>query len=762
MRRSIPLLLCGALVSTALMGIGYSSASAASDRVPGDPLIGSGSVNRSVLTATQLAASAPPSASVTNDAFALPPGAATPSHSFEGTLTLNGVAAAGSFSTVKDPYGYASIDALKHLPPFSVQLVQNGSHLVPVVRGLQYTGSAYWNLAVGAGRSWTETGDGGQTRAALPFALIERNANCVHNGVLTFLFTDTTVSKARYQVVSETCEYFQFDMWGQVGTTYTPGGVTGADGIRAAYAAEVADRLPTKPISALASDYPSAGVDLSAFGGGITASALSTYGFVYEGVNYVGTCPTRQGPYPFCGQLLLPSYSTAKSAFGGMALMRLAQKYGPDVADELVKDHVSEASGLSAWNKVTIDHTLDMATGNYTSAGYEEDEAGSTMLAFFNAESYADKMSTALSFPHNAAPGGIWTYHTSDTFLATQAMDDVLKDHAGPGSEIFTMLRDEVLVPAKVGPDALTTLRTGNSPSGAAFGGYGMFWTQDDIAKVAKLLAADDGIADGDQLLHPGLLDAAMQRDPSDRGVNTTGSVPFHYNTAFWARDFSSADDAEFTTPFSVPFMSGFGGITVALMPNGSSYYVFSDNNEFAWSSAVVQSNKLAPMATGEGGDDTCSATELLGNGGFETGSPPPWSASPTVIDNRTSLQPPRSGSWKAWLNGFGWANTDALSQTVTIPTGCTDATLKFWLRVDSAENLANVYDTLSLTATPADGSASTLAQWSNLDEAGYALESFPLGAYAGQTVTLTFTGAEDYSLQTSFVIDDASLPQAG
>ena len=47
--------------------------------------------------------------------------------------------------------------------------------------------------------------------------------------------------------------------------------------------------------------------------------------------------------------------------------------------------------------------------------------------------------------------------------------------------------------------------------------------------------------------------------------------------------------------------MSGYGGITVALMPNGSSYYYFSDNNEFAWSATVKESNKLAPMAGGGG-----------------------------------------------------------------------------------------------------------------------------------------------------------------
>ncbi|MFF2494884.1 hypothetical protein [Agromyces sp. NPDC058064] len=714
-----------------------------------------------MLTAAQLTSTTAPAATVANSAFALPTAAAPPTNAFEGTLTLNGVATAGGFTALKDPYGYAGTEALKHLPPFSVQLVQNGSHLVPLVRGVQITGSPYWNLAVGPGRAWQENGDGGQTRAALPFALIERNANCVHNGVLSFLFTTTSVSKVRYQVTSETCEYFQFDLWGQVGATYTAGGVASPDVVRNAYAAEVADRLPTKPIAALATDNPTAGVDLSAFGGGITASALSTYGFFYNGTNYVGDCPTRQGAYPFCGQLLLPSYSTAKSAFGGVALMRLAQKYGAEVANELVKDHVTEASGLTAWNGVTINHALDMATGNYTSADYEVDESGSTMLDFFTAEGYTQKMSTALSFPHKTTPGSVWTYHTSDTFLATRAMDDLLKDRAGSGAEIFAMFRDEVLKPAKIGPDALTTLRTDNSATGAAFGGYGMFWTRDDIAKMAKLLTVDDGVAGGQQLLHPGLLDATLQRDSADRGVTTSGSVPFRYNNAFWAREFTTADNASFTNPFSVPFMSGFGGITVALMPNGSSYYVFSDNNEFAWSNAVVQSNKLAQMAGG-GGGSSCTAAELIGNGGFETGTASPWTASSGVVDNRTTLQPPRTGSWKAWLNGFGSANTETLSQTVTVPAGCTNATLRFWLRIDSAENLANAYDTLKLTATPAGGAATTLAQWSNLNEANYTAKSYSLGAFAGKTVTLTFTGAEDYSLQTSFVIDDASVSTTG
>ena len=39
-----------------------------------------------------------------------------------------------------------------------------------------------------------------------------------------------------------------------------------------------------------------------------------------------------------------------------------------------------------------------------------------------------------------------------------------------------------------------------------------------------------------------------------------------------------------------------------------------------------------------------------------------------------------------------------------------------------------------------------------------HAAQSFNVAAFAGQTVTLKFTGVEDSSLQTSFVIDDVTL----
>ncbi|WP_236669988.1 beta-lactamase family protein [Streptomyces antimycoticus] len=615
--------------------------------VPGDPLTGSGAVTRSVLTAADLTRGTA-TGTVTNDAFALPAAAAAPTHTFEGTLTLNGVATARGFSTVKDTYDYADTAALKHLPPVSIDLVQNGSHVIPAVRGLQITGSAYWNLIVEGGRAWNENGDGGRTRASLPFALVERNANCVHNGLLTFLFDDSKISQVRYQITHETCAYFQFDMWGQVGATYSRHTVTGDTNLKNAYAAEVADRIPTKPISALSTDYPNAGIDTSAFGSGITASALSTYGVSYGGVNYVGACKTRQGAYPYCNQMVLPSFSLAKTMFAGIVLMRLTQVYGSSVPSQLIRDWVSEAD-TSAWTGVTFQDTANMATGNYSSSGFESDESGSGMTAFFDAEAYGPKMTAALAFPHSAAPGTKWVYHSSDTFVLARAMQNYLVSKAGAGSDIYRWIRDQVLVPLHLSPNVLTTERTGNSATGQPFGGYGLFYTQDDIAKVSRFLNADGGKIGGVQMLDPTMLADAMQQNPANRGITTpadTTGKTYHYQYGLWARQFTSADNPVFTSPVYVPFMSGFGGITAAMLPNGATYYYFSDNNEFGWSAAAAQAYKLPATGGGNGGGGTCTAGQLLGNGGFETGTASPWTADDKVVSNKRGKCRTAANGW--------------------------------------------------------------------------------------------------------------------
>ncbi len=152
------------------------------------------------------------------------------------------------------------------------------------------------------------------------------------------------------------------------------------------------------------------------------------------------------------------------------------------------------------------------------------------------------------------------------------------------------------------------------------------------------------------------------------------------------------------------------------------------------------------------GGGGTCTPAQLLGNAGFETGTAAPWTTTSGVVDNSTS-QAAHSGSWKAWLNGYGSAHTDSATQTVTIPAGCR-ATLSFWLHIDTAETGSTVYDKLTVTVN-----GTSVATYSNVDKnTGYAQKTVDLSSYAGQSVTLKFNGVEDSSLKTSFVIDDTAI----
>ncbi|MER5516979.1 M4 family metallopeptidase [Streptomyces sp. NPDC002763] len=153
------------------------------------------------------------------------------------------------------------------------------------------------------------------------------------------------------------------------------------------------------------------------------------------------------------------------------------------------------------------------------------------------------------------------------------------------------------------------------------------------------------------------------------------------------------------------------------------------------------------------GGGGSCTATQLLGNAGFESGNTT-WTATSGVITNDTD-QAAHAGSYKAWLDGYGSTHTDTLSQSVTIPSGCTSTTFTFYLHIDTAETTTSTqYDKLTVAA-----GSTTLATYSNLNAAsGYVQKSFSLGSFAGSTVTLKFTGVEDSSLQTSFVVDDTAV----
>jgi hypothetical protein len=183
---------------------------------------------------------------------------------------------------------------------------------------------------------------------------------------------------------------------------------------------------------------------------------------------------------------------------------------------------------------------------------------------------------------------------------------------------------------------------------------------------------------------------------------------------------------------------------------------------------AAAGTYSLTVTATGGGKTHTAPLTltvtsgtvsQILVNPGFESGNTT-WTASASVI-NTTASEAAHTGSWKAWLDGYGTTHTDTLYQQVAIFSTKTSATLTFWLHVDTAEtSTTTAFDTMAVQIRNSSGTLlATLATYSNLDaSSGYAQKTFDLSPYIGQTIRVYLTATEDSIDQTSFVVDDFAL----
>ena len=123
-----------------------------------------------------------------------------------GRLTLLDTSAIAT-RVIRDDFDYHSFPTRRRLPPdgsFTAEYARGAasgvhrSDAVPVQEGLQITGDIVWELIFTTGQVWDEPDDIGRgwSRALIPFALSERNANCVHNGLLHFAFQQDVASVA--------------------------------------------------------------------------------------------------------------------------------------------------------------------------------------------------------------------------------------------------------------------------------------------------------------------------------------------------------------------------------------------------------------------------------------------------------------------------------------------------------------------------------------------------------------------------------------
>ena len=604
-------------------------------------------MTRTLLTYSDLTTTQSPTAPVDNSAFALPANAAMPTSTFEGTLTLNNVAATGGFQNIPASTSfsiYCALNCGQHMPPFTMDFVQNGSYLIPATQSLvithdlqgnvdvpfrdQYLTAGYnlgsWNLMVEPGRCWSEVTDTGaagtMSRCSVPFTLVAfDDFGHTSYGLLTFLYNATSVSNVRYQVVNETDPGNQFNMWGQLNATYTPRKVANDLSIANTEASAVQNQMPIKPISALTSDYPNSGIDVSVFPQGYDASAITVYGVVYKGVNYVGGCNTRFGIYPYCGVMRMTPNSSTKSIFVGLGLALLVKLYGPAILSEKISKYIPEMAGDSNWkdSTVTFRDASNMASGIFyedatTGIPTGDENQGGCWICNLG---YEATLQTVMGFglAHPSETGATWAYMNTLMFLLAQAETGFLQSKQGPNADLFTVLVQDVYGPMGLAPGlditrtGNTNVQTSNPVSGRPMGAGNIYVTIDDIAKITDFFQ-NGGMANGKQLVDRTSMLSAMQRLTSDTGVEMTSlennssyncyfgcvySGGPRYSRAVWSRIVTKSVPG---CSFAVTSFRGHGGIETQMMPNGSTFYMFADEDRLNPGPSYTELNKLSPM----------------------------------------------------------------------------------------------------------------------------------------------------------------------
>jgi CubicO group peptidase (beta-lactamase class C family) len=400
-------------------------------------------------------------------------------------------------------------------PGLRLEFFTVGDVLVPVQRGemLRESGGgatpSYWRVIPQLGKVWREKGDGDWARAAFPLMLVNDTENHAHQGLATFLYRPGQVRGLVVQFIQQTGPYLikqYFVAWGFAPAEFAPGDATKLEARRAQAQAELADRLPAKPWSELVKTVPAGTLD--GFGGPLYPKWQVAVALVRDGTLYYQDPPTPYGPYPYPLEMRFGVRSVTKSVFAPLALLRLAQVYGPWVLALKVGDYVQ---GLDPkWRRIRFIDAADMATGfggtgstkthpNDIFDGY----LGGDYDAWYTAPTFADKIRQigATLHPYPWEPGTVMRYRDQDYFLLGAAIDAFLKSVRGPQAELGEMLKAEVFAPIGIHQVPAVRTREAGGRGGLLWCNAGYYPTLDDLAKIA-MLYQNRGAHGGEQILN--------------------------------------------------------------------------------------------------------------------------------------------------------------------------------------------------------------------------------------------------------------------
>jgi hypothetical protein len=297
-------------------------------------------------------------------------------------------------------------------------------------------------------------------------------------------------------------------------------------------------------------------------------------GIDYQGRFYLKFCTSASGDLPWCDRARFGVWSATKALANETALLRLAQKFGPEVFEQKIVDYVHEAVAFPAWRDVRFDDAINMATGIGNgrtirdASNINDGYLDPTYDSWYAARSVSDKIAALLkagsAYPWG--PGKVARYRDQDMFLLGVAMDRYLKTKQGPTADLWSMLEREVYRPIGIHYAPINRTIEANGAQGQPLMAYGYYPTIGDLVKIARLYQSEGRHGDR-QILYPPRIHALLHPQGAF-GFPTGTKTRFgeiYYSNAFWMYAFHP--DGGCRAYF--PVMVGWGGNLVALFPQG-------------------------------------------------------------------------------------------------------------------------------------------------------------------------------------------------
>ncbi|HEU5268579.1 MAG TPA: Ig domain-containing protein [Jatrophihabitans sp.] len=373
-----------------------------------------------------------------------------------------------------------------------------------------------------------------------------------------------------------------------------------------------------------------------------------------------------------------------------------------------------------AWHDWNGDVGVSSSYGDiaFSNQPYNIDSGAGCGVGFVNSPGTTDGFTMTLGHEWHEMmsdqnPAGGWTNHTGSSYNGQENSDECA--WLSPG--------------------------TAGGAANVSFGSFGTYaeqasWSNDTNACAISHPIVNHGGTGSVTVNNPGNQSGTVGTPVSLTMTASGGTAPYTWSATGLPTGLSIGSSSG--TISGTPSAAGTFSVTVTAHDSGSN----TGSTSFTWT-------------IGTSGGGCSSPGQKFGNPGFESGNTV-WTTTSGVIGQYgSSGEPAHSGTWDAWLDGYGTTHTDTLAQSVSDPSGCS-ASVSFYLHIDTAETTtSSAYDKLTVKATTASGTT-TLATYSNLNHnSGYTLHT--LTAPAG-TTKITFTGTEDSSLYTDFVIDDTAF----